>query len=301
MRLVLTLLFIWFSYTSVACTCVGSGKATIHQNVKNAVLTVNGIILKEEVYNYVDSTISYLDEKGVTTFHKGREKMYTMVITDVFKVPYNTPDTIKIITGFGDGDCGFEFQVGKSYIVYGKFWKERNFNVHLGSRREKFWTDICWPTELSDSASLAELKSLGQQPNKKYDLRVELEDYPDTVFRESEAVLKFKIVNDGRKKFNIKVSLDHFELKIFSLDSRKAFNSTGRFYISSRATEGEHVLNGLGHKEFTMGFDVQSIKKMGSGTYRFQVVYLADRIDPEMDNPASDWIDIYIPPKVKSN
>ena len=301
MRLILTLLFIWFSYTSVACTCVGNGKATIQQNVKNAVLTVHGIILREEVYNYVDSTISYLDEKGMTTFHKGREKMYTMVITDVFKVPYNTPDTIKIITGFGGGDCGFEFQVGKSYIVYGKFWKERNSDFYRGSSREKFWTDICWPTELSNAAQLAELKSLGPQPRKKYDLRLELENYPDTIFRESEAVLKFKVVNDSQKKFDIIVSLDHFELKVFKLDSKQIFNSKGRFYVSSKATEGEHVLNGLGDKEFTMGFDVQSIKKMAPGIYRFRIIYLADEIDPEMANPASDWIDIYIPPKIKTN
>jgi hypothetical protein len=48
-----------------------------------------------------------------------------------------TADTIQIVTGFGGGDCGYEFEIGKDYIIYGEAWKEKTVSVRHRKRKNK--------------------------------------------------------------------------------------------------------------------------------------------------------------------
>lgn len=57
-------------------------------------------------------------------------------------------DTIKIWTGYGHGDCGFHFTVGKKYLIYAQDEHKVNYTQKKLGRSKKelegiFRTDIC--------------------------------------------------------------------------------------------------------------------------------------------------------------
>ena len=69
---------------------------------------------------------------------------YELLLLTSFK-GHLTNDTVSIITGFGHGDCGYNFEVGKEYIVYA------NDEINIGYGKIKkvpntFETNICTRT-----------------------------------------------------------------------------------------------------------------------------------------------------------
>jgi hypothetical protein len=95
---------------SFACTCIG-GKRTVKKAMKiNDVVFMGQVVSKEEIiipYRLLgtETTINYYFNKFVFKIikvYKGKIKQ----------------DTVEIITGIGNGDCGVRFMQGKKYIVY---------------------------------------------------------------------------------------------------------------------------------------------------------------------------------------
>lgn len=77
-----------------ACSCV---PYNITQEIENADMIFTGtVIRKPNTYPIYDS----------------------FKITEIFKG--NKTDSITIETGIGGGDCGMEFQIGQSYLVYSR-------------------------------------------------------------------------------------------------------------------------------------------------------------------------------------
>lgn len=68
---------------------------------------------------------------------------FTFKINELYKGKIKI-DTIEIITGMGHGDCGYEFEIGKSYVVYAS---KRNKFYEEGAKVTTFlYTDICFRT-----------------------------------------------------------------------------------------------------------------------------------------------------------
>ena len=128
-----SLLFLMFwKSSSFACNCVG--KTSINKALKNSDLVFLGKVIHQEritvPYKLIgtDTSINYYFNK------------FTFKIRTIYKGKSRT-EMIQIITGIGNGDCGFEFEEGMMYIVYSN-WRSEYFNGD--TKVDKFlYTDIC--------------------------------------------------------------------------------------------------------------------------------------------------------------
>lgn len=98
--------------TSPHCTCL---PVTVEQNVKKSTLIFTGKVIK------VDTIAIYEDGLPELAYRGGH--LAVVKIKSILKGKYNN-DTIKIMTGVGQGDCGFNFKPKVDYIIYSK---ERNY------------------------------------------------------------------------------------------------------------------------------------------------------------------------------
>ncbi len=54
------------------------------------------------------------------------------------------PDTVRVLTGANDGNCGFTFQPGERYLVYG--FVGEGGTVWFAPAPGVLWTHLCWRT-----------------------------------------------------------------------------------------------------------------------------------------------------------
>lgn len=134
-RLVFFVLAIFTGLQLGACSCIG--ESTVKGSLKSSDLVVIGKVISGVEVPFVDSEFSF-------TFHRMH---FQVVVTRNFKGGKEN-DTLTVITGMGHGDCGYQFSVDKSYIIYG----------YKTEGRDIFETDICTRTRLdSDSEEIATL------------------------------------------------------------------------------------------------------------------------------------------------
>ena len=123
------------------------GKSTVEKPAINSVLIVIGkIIAKEEVHDYRSHSSKF----------KHTILVYTVDVVETFKGKVKR-NKIKIYTGHGHGDCGYNFQIGKEYIIYAECDYNINYNnipKHYKKRLRKkiFRTNICRRTTLLENA-----------------------------------------------------------------------------------------------------------------------------------------------------
>lgn len=76
---------------------------------------------------------------------------YRIAVTEKYKGRI-IADTITIMTGVGNGDCGFPFEIGKQYIIYGSsdnLFQKKYLQMKRGEIiKGVYWTDICMRTTL---------------------------------------------------------------------------------------------------------------------------------------------------------
>ncbi len=173
---ILTVVILTHITTSTfACTCIGKDKQTTENELSFVDLAVRGKISAVTNFDYYD-TIAYslaglkFDPKQ-SGYLIRKYKVYTLVVDTKFKATKITADTIQIVTGYGGGDCGYEFEIGKDYIIYGEAWKEKTVSMRHRKRKDKkriiettiankFYTDICRLTQNLNEKELTNLKRL---------------------------------------------------------------------------------------------------------------------------------------------
>ena len=174
-KLIIPILILSFQH-SFACTCIG--ETTVEDDIKSSKLIFKGKVLKKEIITtYNTDTLlvksfykdlknkedynSYEDYKekiwGIQTLEFTIEKVEIYRGRSKFK-------SIKIRTGFGGGDCGFNFDIGKTYLIFANNAEYLKFSKNrLKSKRRKlkniYETNICMRTKLF-SNSKNELKKL---------------------------------------------------------------------------------------------------------------------------------------------
>jgi hypothetical protein len=160
---------------SFACTCIGKDKQTTENELNFVDLAVKGKIISERNFDYYD-TVAYKFsglkfEPKQAGYLIRKYKVFTLIVENKYKATKNMADTIQIVTGYGGGDCGYEFEVGKEYVVYGEAWKEQAISVRHKKRKDKrritetvvankFYTDICRLTQDANAKELDNLKRL---------------------------------------------------------------------------------------------------------------------------------------------
>lgn len=124
--------FILLSHFSFGCSCIGKNK--LKSALKQYDVVVAGKILSKRTF-----TVPYLEEKGYEFMNRTLNE-FTISILKCYKGKI-TSDTFKITTGLGHGDCGSDFTIGETYIIYSKY-EDRFFED-----REKvtpfLYTHIC--------------------------------------------------------------------------------------------------------------------------------------------------------------
>lgn len=169
----LLFLFVTAWQWSQACSCLsGSTEASI-ASIKRSDLVVKGKIIAVTLFDEYDTVgqtsanIPFDISKNGYLLRK--LKRYTLVVENRYKTPARLKDTIEIITGIGDGDCGFQFQVGGEYIVFATSWRQKRASIRRKKRRiveqiipGAFSTNICQPTQMANPAVEERIKKLLQ-------------------------------------------------------------------------------------------------------------------------------------------
>jgi hypothetical protein len=123
--------------TTHACTCIR--ESNVKSAFKSTDLVFTGkVISVQEIIEWSDTSYAYLfykkdsildnyDKYKLRFFGDNKKLVYTIEITKNYKGKIKT-STIDIRTGFGHGggDCGFNFDIGKEYLVYAIC----DYNIH---------------------------------------------------------------------------------------------------------------------------------------------------------------------------
>lgn len=161
-------LLCFISYNSIACSCIG--QRTIQEEIRNSDVLVVGTILNKEILQLTDSTMLKLFPNDTTLSTSPLSRMviarYNLLVLDIYKGKI-TKDTITIFTGLGGGDCGFRFENGKKYIIYGDketYYGQMNNDFNFTKTRNVYWTNICTRTT---SYFQSEIDEIDKFVNKK--------------------------------------------------------------------------------------------------------------------------------------
>ncbi len=148
---IFTILFIGINQV-FACSCFGT--TSTKEAIKESDAVLVGQIINKE--NVVVTDISAMrtfpkDTLGeYSLFYESHIVKYDLLITEVYKGKIKQ-DTIKIFTGNGGGDCGFQFKVGMKYIIYGmkkSYLANKRSGFNYPSGNSNLWTNSCMRTTL---------------------------------------------------------------------------------------------------------------------------------------------------------
>lgn len=138
----------------MACSCVG--KASVKEARKRADVVFVGKVISEETIQ-----ITRLSEFTTFPIHV---KRYMVEVEATFKRGRTRKgDTVIVYTGMGHGDCGFHFELGGRYVIYGDD-DDTRASLFYGDKpltgRGIYWTNICTRTRPFDAVEVKELSEL---------------------------------------------------------------------------------------------------------------------------------------------
>ena len=141
----------------MACDCKEVKSIIEEYNYSKSVIT--GEIISQEKVVVTDSNI--VEYKPDSKPYNGRLIMkYTLVISEIIKGNFKT-DTIEVYTGMGGGDCGFKFNIGEKYLIYGI---DGTYNDGIFTDEDKsLWTINCLRTKLTDKTEIEKLRQIAKE------------------------------------------------------------------------------------------------------------------------------------------
>jgi hypothetical protein len=136
----------------LACSCIGYN-STKKEFYQTDVIFSGKAISKKLI------TVNYSNISNLPVNYKKNMYEVTFISLKVYK-GVNVTDTIRLITGFGHGDCGFEFELNKIYIVYSVL---KNKYFEDGEIVQPFLeTNICNRTRKFERREIRKLKRFSQ-------------------------------------------------------------------------------------------------------------------------------------------
>lgn len=148
---IIPILVITFTTEIRACKCAWENTVKEEINYSNSVIV--GIILTKELVLLPDSSLIKIFEedslKHETYPYSQTVSKYSFEIQDIYKGKFQSK-IVFIYSGRGHGDCGFNFDVGKKYIVYGlkeTYFGQSNNEINYPEGDDILWTNICRRTK----------------------------------------------------------------------------------------------------------------------------------------------------------
>jgi hypothetical protein len=157
---ILSLLFLMTLWTdSFSCTCGGSH--SIQEEFDNKESIVSGEIVSREILRYDSMEKRKLEEKGYLSFPQAK---YSLKLSRIYKGKF-AHDTIDVYTSPSGASCGYEFEIGNKYLVYGfsdPDWPE-DYPVEIPPASVSIWTGICTRTKAYEKKEARKLKNLSKR------------------------------------------------------------------------------------------------------------------------------------------
>jgi len=164
----LTLLLLLPAY-GYCCTC--SPDRSIVEDFNSVTKIVIGTIIAQETITTIDSSAyNSMLAADVSAFEARRFtsdsfNQFTLVLSEASYKGSFQHDTVIIRTAQLGGECGYSFQVGKKYVVYGYDLAQAKSNSN--PRHEYFWTDTCTRTRLYHKKEQKKLMRIVRNRKKK--------------------------------------------------------------------------------------------------------------------------------------
>ncbi len=145
----LVVLIILGTLNSYACNC--SGEGSVKGSVKYYDAVFSGRVLSKKLTTNYDSLGVVITGDSTQDHFKWRELPTMAVKIEVSKMfkGRQVSDTLTILTPFNGAACGYNFQIGQKYIIYGSIYDELPMTDTLKRRsfdRKTFWTHLCTRT-----------------------------------------------------------------------------------------------------------------------------------------------------------
>ena len=135
-----------FSKNLSACSCIG--QRTVEEEIIHSDIVVVGTIISIEEIKIYDTVNIDLE-----IFHIINRN--DLIVNTLYKGNLNT-DTVSVFSGSGFGDCGYQFEIGGKYIVYGinyNYQGKTNDNL-----TNEFFTTICYRTKRYQNEEIFEIE-----------------------------------------------------------------------------------------------------------------------------------------------
>ena len=172
-----------FSENLSACSCIG--QRTVKEEIKHSDAVIVGIILSGELVTITDSTFFKMFSNDSSLKNSPMSNItiakYELLVQDLFKGKISK-DTVIIYTGLGGGDCGFRFEIGNKYIVYGEsetYYGQVNNNFEFPKEKNTYWTYICLRTTSYFQEEIDEIEKFAKRKQRTAENTVIFID-PDT-------------------------------------------------------------------------------------------------------------------------
>lgn len=153
MTFVLTGLF----NSATACSCVG--ETAVKDAVKSADAVVFGQILSSETIKTYDTLYLGTNTPKNSPLFMKVEVRFKVLVLKKHKGKFKS-DTLTIVTGAGGGDCGYEFEVGKKYVIYAYDSNQNGFHKPKKLPSNTFFTDICTRTTFDTEKEIEQIKKV---------------------------------------------------------------------------------------------------------------------------------------------
>lgn len=159
LRLTLACCFLWFAAPCFGCTCGMSppSKAKIETERESMARLVDSENAKSFIFEGVVEQQKLVQgnpgvpEGTMSMTTSGQHRIVTIRVLRMYRGPSRERYTVR--TGFGNGDCGFDFETGKAYLIFADTGGDGSLV-----------TSICTPTKPLEAASPALLRYLQNEP-----------------------------------------------------------------------------------------------------------------------------------------
>lgn len=155
MRILAAFLFLTMACTEASpCTCIRPSQAkTMREdaawyiNQPDVALIFEGKVIKQELHSgSIGAPATAMSMTG-----SGRFRVVDFAVTRAFRGDLH--DHISVLTGLGNGDCGYNFQTGRTYLVYA--------SMNAGG---VWFTSLCSGTNAIEDARTALRILTGEKP-----------------------------------------------------------------------------------------------------------------------------------------
>lgn len=134
---------------SFACSC--EGESTVEESIKYCAIVFKGNVISKTITSELSAYGVKITGDTTSSFFR-----WTKIPVAVFKIKVDRiykgisqSDTILVITPPHGAGCGFGFQIGQQYIIYGTKNDEvlpGNSLKRFSTNNQTYWTNICHRT-----------------------------------------------------------------------------------------------------------------------------------------------------------